>query len=120
MMNIKQTDPSEYFTGVDRDGWLNYPNLFHCPKCDYGIYFNQQSLEKGSVDQQNRPLKLNTEDRVLFDSPSQRFISDNSERFILDFYCPKCQTPYVIGFETHEFHMSHYRYRPVVVFVPVE
>lgn len=119
-MKIKEIDPSESFTGVDRDGWLNYPNLFSCPKCDYGIYFNEQSLEKGSVNQQDKPLKLSTEDNVLFVRNTQRFISGNPERFILDFYCPQCQTPYVIGFETHEFHMAHFRYRPVVVFSTAE
>jgi hypothetical protein len=120
MMEIKEVNPSECFTGVDRDGWWNYPNLFHCPKCDYGVYFNQQSLEKGSVNQQKQPLKLSPEDSALFVSNIQRFISDKPERFILDFYCPQCHRAYVIGFETHEFHMSHYRYRPVVVFSSAE
>jgi hypothetical protein len=51
-MNIKEIIPSECFTGLDSNGWLVYPNRFLCPKCDYGIYFNQQSLENGSVNRQ--------------------------------------------------------------------
>ena len=119
-MKIKEIIPSDCFTGVDRDGWLNYPNLFHCPKCDYGVYFNQQSLEKGSVNQQDKPLKLDPAGSLAFVSHIQGFISNNPERFILDFYCPQCQSPYVIGFESHEFHRSHYRYRPTVVFSATE
>ena len=115
MMKIKEINPSECFTGLDRNGWLDYPNLFHCPKCDYGIYFNQQSLEEGSTSHQNKPLKLNLFITLFFIRRIQRFILNNSERFILDFYCPKCQSPYVIGFESHEFHMSHYRYRPIAI-----
>ena len=119
-MKIKEINPSDSFTGVDRDGWLRYPNLFHCPKCNYGVYFNQPSLEKGWVDQQNKPLKLDPADSLAFVGYIQRFISNNFERFVLDFYCPKCQSPYVIGFESHEFHMASYRYRPIVVFSTAE
>ena len=88
MIKIKETNPSECFTGTDRDGWLNYPNLFHCPKCDYGVYFNQESLEKGSSSHQNKPLKLSLVNTLLLSKHVQRFVSNNLERFILDFYCP--------------------------------
>src|SRR5690349_16038211 len=106
---IKEIKPSECITGTDRQGWLNYPNMFHCLQCGYGIYFNQQSLEKGSVNQQAQPLKLSPEDCARFVSDIQRFISNHYERFILDFYCPQCHRAYVIGFDTYEFHMAHYR-----------
>ncbi len=114
-MKTKEINPSECFTGLDRDGWLDYPNMFYCPKCDYGIYFNQESLEKGSTSHQNKPLKLNFVIALLLSSQIKKIISNHSERFILDFYCPKCNLPCVIGFETKEFHMAHYRYRPVTV-----
>jgi hypothetical protein len=116
MMKIKEINPSECFSGLDRDGWLDYPNLFHCPKCDYGVYFNRQSLEKGFINHQNKPLKLNLLVALFFTRRIQRFISSNSERFILDFYCPKCQSPYVIGFESADFHKDDYHYRPIVIF----
>jgi len=119
-MKIKEINPSECFTGVDRDGWLNYPNLFHCLKCDYGVYFNEQSLSNGFSSHQERPLKLNPELALSFNKDIKHFLSDEFERFILDFHCPQCQSPYVIGFETHEFHMSHYRYRPIAVFSAAE
>ena len=54
-MNINEIDPSEYFTGFDRKRWLDYPNRFLCPKCDYGVYFNRQSLEKGFFYHQDKP-----------------------------------------------------------------
>jgi hypothetical protein len=115
MMKIKEINPSEYFTGMDRDGWLSYPNMFHCPKCDYGIYFNQESLRKGRTSNQDKPLKLNLVIALFLSSKIQKIISNQRERFVLDFYCPKCNLPYVIGFEEKEFHMSHYRYRPIAV-----
>jgi hypothetical protein len=119
-MKIKQIIPSDCFTGVDKDGWLNYPNVFHCPRCDYGIYFKQPSLEKGWADQQVNPLKLDPAASSAFVAYIREFISNHFERFILDFYCPKCQSPYVIGFESHEFHMAAYRYRPIAVFSAAE
>jgi hypothetical protein len=61
-------------------------------------------------------LKLNFAVGSLFNKHIQEFLSNKSERFILDFYCPKCQSPYVIGFESAEFHMSQYRFRPIVIF----
>jgi len=114
-MKVKEINPSQYFTGLDKDGWLNYPNLFHCPKCDYGIYFNQASLEKGAVIHQDKPVKLNPVTALLLSSQIKNFVSNHLERFVLDFYCPKCKLPCVIGFETKEFHMAHYRYRPITV-----
>jgi hypothetical protein len=116
-MKIKETNPTDCFGGMGRDGWLDDPNRFYCPVCEYGIYFNKASLEKGSINQQSEPLKLKPEDGLLFMRPIQRFISNHSDRFILDFYCPGCKSPYVIGFEvSEELHMGHYLYRPVKIF----
>jgi len=115
MFKIKETDPAQSFEGMDTDGWLNYPNMFHCPKCEYGIYFNQESLAKGSVHHQNKPMKLTWLRAALFSCHIKRFISNKSERFILDFICPRCKSPYVIGFESREFHMGHDRYRPLII-----
>ncbi len=115
-MNIKEIIPSECFTGLDSNGWLVYPNNFLCPKCDYGVYFDQQSLENGSVNHQEKPLKLNLEVALFFNNHIQKFLSNKYDRFILDFYCPKCQSPFVIGFESAEFHMSDWRFRPIVIF----
>ena len=114
-MKVKEINPSECFTGLDRDGWLNYPNMFHCPKCDYGVYFNQDSLNKGWASHQDKPSKLNPVATSLLSGQIQKFVENQFERFVLDFYCPKCNLPYVIGFETKEFHMAHYRYRPITV-----
>jgi len=117
-MNINKIDPSEYFTGYDRKGWLDYPNRFLCPKCDYGVYFSRQSLEKGSVNHQDKPLKLNSEDAVFFMDQIRQFlagVTERRKRFVLDFYCPKCKVPYVIGFEEADLHKDDYHYRPIVI-----
>ena len=115
-MKIKETTPSECFTGLDSNGWLVYPNLFHCPKCKYGIYFNERSLSNGFSSHQQMSLKLEPESAILFQKDIQLFLSNKFERFILDFHCPQCQSPYVIGFESEEFHPAAWRYRPVIVF----
>jgi rubredoxin len=101
---------------LDSSGWLVYPNRFHCPKCGYGVYFNEQSLSNGFSTHQERPQKLNPNFAIVFQKDVQLFLSNKFERFILDFHCPQCQSPYVIGFEAVEFHMAHWRYRPMVVF----
>ncbi|MBI4760171.1 MAG: hypothetical protein ACOYYF_13060 [Chloroflexota bacterium] len=118
-MKISEIDPSACFTGYDSKGWLDYPNRFLCPKCDYGVYFNRQSLEKGAVNHQNEPLKLNSEDAGFFKEHIQQFLANMAERgkrFILDFYCPKCKAPYVIGFEEADLHKDDYHYRPIVIY----
>ncbi len=117
-MNINEINPSECFTGFDRKGWLDYPNRFLCPKCEYGVYFNRQSLEKGFLNPQDKPLKLDPGDGEFFKAHIQQFLAVKNvgfERFILDFYCPKCRTPYVIGFEEADLHKDDYHYRPIVI-----
>ena len=119
-MTVNEITPSECFDGLDANGWLTYPNRFFCPKCNYGIYFNQQSLSKGFASHQDKTSRLKVDDVLVFSESIEEFHQKKYDRFILDFYCPKCHSPYIIGFEWTEFHMADSRFRPLVVFTTSE
>lgn len=118
-MSIVGIEPVERFSGLDKDGWLLYPNLYHCPSCDYGVYFNQNSLEAGTfpADANTTSLeKLDISVRAEFVAPVAAVVSAHPWAFVLAFHCPKCKAPVAICFDATEAAMSYLRFKPVRVF----
>jgi hypothetical protein len=118
-MSIVGIEPGTRFTGLDKDGWLVYPNLYHCPHCGYGVYFNQSSLEAGAfpADADTASLeKLDVSVRSEFAAPVAAVVSAHPGSFVLAFHCPKCEAPVAICFDATEAAMSYLRFKPVRIF----
>jgi hypothetical protein len=118
-MSIVGIEHGARFTGVDKDGWLVFPNLYHCPSCGYGVYFNQSSLESGSypTDPGASILeKLDASVRSEFVAQVAAVVSEHPGSFVLALHCPKCKAPVAICFDATEAAMSYLRFKPVRIF----
>jgi hypothetical protein len=117
-MSISTYVPNDCFVGYNPEQGLNFPNFFVCTYCKYGVSFPGHSLADGASNRYlNKPRKskLKLEIAPFFVETIAEFLSTNLSRFVLDFHCPKCQQPYVIGFDWSEFHMADPRYFPLQV-----
>lgn len=114
-MTILELDPTEHFAGFLPEEGLAAPSFFLCPVCEYGIYFTFDSLRRGAGSRWTdapRHSNLRPEVAYLFAAPVEEFLTGDRSRFVLDFHCPKCQTPFALGFDWSELHMGDRRYFP--------
>ena len=119
MISIKTEYPNKRFTGLSSDGSVNFPNRYHCGSCNYGIYFNQASLDE----RHNRTIKekslfqnLTKEEADIFIDATPEISETKYDRFITDFYCPNCDRAIVILWSWREIHMATSSYTPMKIF----
>jgi hypothetical protein len=118
-MNIVSVEPRERFSGLDRDGWLEYPNLYHCPFCNYGVYFNEGSLSAGAFPEDAdlaNLRKLDSSVRDQFQPLVSAVTAAHPGAFVLAFHCPKCSSPAAVCFDATEAAMSYLRFKPIRIF----
>src|SRR5688572_3173627 len=108
-MRVAAIEPRDRFSGLDASGWLQYPNLYHCPFCSYGVYFNQPSLDAGAYPSEvdsSALQKLKDPARSEFEAHVVPFLHANPGVFTLAFHCPKCTSPVAICFDATEVAMA--------------
>jgi hypothetical protein len=115
-MPLQHNSAANHFVGFDDREGLSSSNRFVCPACNYEVNFPFRSLSLGAESRWNdKPRKSKLQEAVApeFESDVQKFLSRSKAHFVLDFHCPTCHKPYVVGFEWTEFHMADTRYFPV-------